>query len=114
MEGRVPDWAMRKFLTTNLERGEDGAWRWAINLSVLTAALPEVESNPLRAGERFEGPALFLRGGKSRYVSEEDAARITEFFPAARVETIATAGHNPHMETRAEFCSTVETFLSST
>jgi esterase len=125
MEGRVPDWAMRKFLTTNLERGEDGAWRWAINLPVLTAALPEVERNPLgagegesegesgRAGERFSGPVLVVRGGKSRYVTDEDLAKIAEFFPAARVETIAAAGHNPHMEARAEFCAVVGSFLSA-
>ncbi|MCU0793991.1 MAG: alpha/beta fold hydrolase [Opitutaceae bacterium] len=111
MEGRVPDWAMRKFLTTNLERAEDGAWRWAVNLPVLTAALPEVESNPLAADERFAGPVLFLRGGKSRYVREEDGAAITAHFPEARVETIADAGHNPHMETREEFCARAGAFL---
>ena len=113
MEGRVPDWGMRKFLTTNLERGEDGAWRWAINLPVLTAALPEMERNPLEAGEGFSGPALFVRGGKSRYVTDEDAANVNAFFPAARVETIAAAGHNPHMETRAELCAAVGAFLSA-
>ena len=115
MEGRVPDWGMRKFLTTNLERADDGAWKWAINLPVLTAALPEVERNPLDsdAGDRFSGPVLFVRGGRSRYVTDEDAAKATAFFPAARVETIAAAGHNPHMETRAEFCAAVGAFLSA-
>lgn len=110
-EARVPDWAMRKFLTTNLERGDDGAWRWLVNLPVLTAALPALEANPLQAGERFAGPALFVRGGKSRYVKDEDAAAIAAHFPAARLETIAAAGHNPHMETRAEFCAAVGKFL---
>lgn len=113
MEGRVPDWAMRKFLTTNLERAEDGAWRWAINLPVLTAALPEVERNPLVAGERFAGPTLFVRGGRSRYVREEDLAGIAEVFPGSRVETITAAGHNPHMETRVEFCAAVGAFLAA-
>ena len=112
MEGRVPDWAMRKFLSTNLERGEDGAWRWAVNLPVLTAALPEVEANPLAAGEKFSGPVLVVRGGRSRYVTEEDTPKITEHFPAARIETITSAGHNPHMETRVEFCAAVGTFLT--
>lgn len=116
MEGRVPDWAMRKFLTTNLERSENGSWKWAVNLSALTAALPEVEANPLRTGEGgradcFAGPAMFLRGGRSRYVADADAAVITAFFPAASIETIAAAGHNPHMETRAEFCAAVGAFL---
>ena len=112
MEGRVPDWGMRKFLTTNLERGDDGAWRWAVNLPALTRALPEVESNPLGASDGFAGPALFLRGGRSRYVKDEDAAAITAHFPSARIETIAAAGHNPHMETRAEFCAAVGAFLA--
>lgn len=112
MEGRVPDWAMRKFLTTNLERGEDGAWRWSVNLPVLTAALPALEENPLHEGEWFAGPTRVIRGGKSRYVKDEDVARLTEFFPAARIENIAAAGHNPHMETRVEFCTAVAGFLA--
>lgn len=111
MEGRVPDWGMRKFLTTNLERGEDGDWRWTVNLPVLTAALTQVEANPVGGGERFAGPVLVVRGGKSRYVTDEDAVKITEHFPAARLETIAAAGHNPHMETRADFCAAVGMFL---
>ena len=111
MEGRVPDWAMRKFLTTNLEHADDGVWRWAVNLPVLTAALPALEATPLLAGENFAGPTLFVRGGKSRYVKDEDAAAITAHFPAARIETIAAAGHNPHMETRVEFCAAVGAFL---
>ncbi len=113
MEGRVPDWGMRKFLTTNLERGEDGAWRWTVNLPVLTAALPEVERNPLADEERFAGRTLFIRGGRSRYVKDEDLGQIAWRFPASRVETIAAAGHNPHMETRAEFCAAVGGFLAT-
>jgi pimeloyl-ACP methyl ester carboxylesterase len=138
-EARVGDWAMRKFLTTNLERGEaggvsgeadsvsgeaggmsggagggsGGAWRWAVNLPVITAALPALEADPLREGGRFEGPALFVVGGKSNYVRGEDHAAIARHFPRARVETIATAGHNPHMETRAEFVRIVENFLKA-
>jgi pimeloyl-ACP methyl ester carboxylesterase len=46
-EARVPNWAMRKFLATNLERTEDGNWRWQINLPGLSRALPQMESNPL-------------------------------------------------------------------
>lgn len=111
-EGRVPDWGMRKFLTTNLERDPAGAWRWTVNLPVLTAALPEVEANPLDPADAFAGPALFVRGGKSRYVAETDHAAIASVFPASRITTIAAAGHNPHMETRAEFSAEVSAFLA--
>jgi esterase len=107
-EARVGDWAMRKFLTTNLERDEaGGGWRWQINLPVITAALPEIEGNPLASEDKFDGPVLFVTGGKSRYVREEDLSVITAHFPKARRVEIAGAGHNPHMETRAEFVAAV-------
>ncbi|AWI10565.1 alpha/beta fold hydrolase [Ereboglobus luteus] len=119
-EARVGDWAMRKFLTTNLERDEagganGGGWKWVINLPVITAALPELEANPLREGERFDGGALFVTGGKSSYVNtaegSDDRRVIARHFPNARIETIAASGHNPHMETRAEFVRLAESFL---
>ncbi|MBS0663294.1 MAG: alpha/beta fold hydrolase [Verrucomicrobia bacterium] len=107
LEGAVPDWAMRKFLVTNLEVGGAGGWRWMVNLPVLSAALGELEANPLRAGERFNGPTTFIVGGKSRYVRPEDLPVIHEYFPASRRETIAGAGHNPHIETREAFVALV-------
>jgi len=55
---------------------------------------------------------LFIRGGKSRYVKDEDTEKIAWHFPASRVETIAAAGHNPHMETRGEFCAAAGAFLA--
>jgi pimeloyl-ACP methyl ester carboxylesterase len=102
MEARVPDWAMRKFLTTNLERGERG-WRWVANLPVLTAALPEIERNPLSDADRYEGPARFIVGGRSPYVRPSDEAGILRHFPAADIVRLAECGHNPHIEARVPF-----------
>jgi pimeloyl-ACP methyl ester carboxylesterase len=106
-EARVPSWPMRKFLTTNLDRREDGTWFWQINLPVLTAALPALERNPLAADDRFAGPVLFLSGENSTYIEPADHATIRAHFPAADIRAIAGAGHNPHMETRAEFVAAV-------
>lgn len=102
-EGRVPGLAMRKFLAMNLERSADGRWRWAVNLPVLTRALPEMERNSLGADDRYEGPVLFIAGGRSSYVRPEDHPAIRRHFPGARIGTIAASGHNPHMDTREEF-----------
>jgi len=102
-EARVSDWAMRKFLATNLEAGTDGRWRWLINLPVLTKALPELEKNSLNPDDRYDGPALFVAGGKSRYVQASDHEAIRRHFPSVRIEIIAQSGHNPHMETRGQF-----------
>ncbi len=107
-EARVSDWAMRKFLTTNLERGEDGKWRWLIDLPALTQALPLMEGDSLQASDRYEGPTTFIVGGRSRYVRpEQDIAAIRAHFPAATVAVIPTSGHNPHMDARPEFVALV-------
>ena len=102
-EARIPSLSMRKFLATNLERVDGGGWRWAVNLPVLSAALPALEANCLAAGDRFTGPALFIAGGRSPYVQAGDHAAIREHFPAAHIATIPEAGHNPHMDARGEF-----------
>lgn len=108
-EARVNDWAMRKFLATNLERAPEGGqrWRWIVNLPVLTAALSALEKNPLGPEDRFEGATLLVVGGKSRYFAAEDHANVLKHFPNAKVETIAESGHNPHMEAREAFVARV-------
>ncbi len=102
-EARVPNWAMRKFLATNLESTPEGGWRWIINLRAMTAALPDLERNPLGPGDRYLGPALFIAGGASNYVQAGDLAAIAEHFPASRVETLPGSGHNPHIDARGPF-----------
>lgn len=106
-EGRVPDLGMRKFLATNLARGEDGRWQWAVNLPALTAALPRLEKDSLADDDRFDGPTLFIVGGKSRYVTEDDHAKIRRHFPQVKFAVLAESGHNPHMDAREAFVRAV-------
>ncbi len=106
-ESRVDDWAMRKFLLTNLERTNEGGWRWVVNLAALTAALPELEGVGIAPDDQYAGPTLFITGGKSRYVEAGDETAIRAHFPAARIEVIPTSAHNPHMEAREAFVALV-------
>jgi pimeloyl-ACP methyl ester carboxylesterase len=102
-EGRVDSRAMRKFLASILERDAEGHWRWTVNLPVLTAALPELVKDPLEANDRFDGPATFILGGKSRFVEAGDHAIIRRHFPAATIRIMPESGHNPHIEAREAF-----------
>jgi pimeloyl-ACP methyl ester carboxylesterase len=104
---RIPGWAERKFIATNLERLPGGGWKWQINLPAIAAALPGLERNPLGPGDRFGGAALFICGGKSAYVRQEDHAAILAHFPRARIAVLADSGHNPHIEAREALVAAV-------
>ena len=108
MEDRIPNWAMRKFIATNLERVAGGGWKWQFNLPAIRAALPELEKNPLLQADRFPGPALFVAGGKSAYVQPGDRGAILGHFPSATIVTLPDSGHNPHIESREAFVRAVE------
>lgn len=110
MEPYVESWALRKFLTTNLERDGEG-FRWVINLDVIEASLREIEKNPLREADRYEGDALFVMGGKSRYFAREEVPLLRRYFPASGLEVIAESGHNPHFECRERFVDIVSDFV---
>lgn len=95
----IPDWAFRKFLTTNLVRDpQTKGFRWAVNLDALQAALPELFRKGIDPTEGFSGPTLFLRGARSRFISPDDLGLIQGHFPHAALETVADAGHNVHFD----------------
>ena len=108
----VPDWGKRQFMLTNLARREDGAgFRWIINIDALEANQREIEGSPIGDSDRFEGPTLFLMGGKSDYFDREaDRTLIERSFPDAELQIIEASGHNPHFECREEFVSRVAKF----
>ncbi len=61
---------------------------------------------------RVEVPALLLRGASDGIVSADYLERYAALFPQARIETIAAAGHLPHVEQRATTAAKVLQFLN--
>ena len=61
---------LRDFLITNLVKSdEDGSFRWRINLDALEANFNSgVAQFPNVCGLRFDGPTLFIAGGRSDYI----------------------------------------------
>jgi esterase len=114
----VPDRPTRAFLMTNLARVDENdgnsGFRWLLNIDLLSR---DYVLETLRAWPEthqfapFAGPVLFLRGGKSNYVSDAafEAAKRT-LFPNAVLSTVAGAGHWLHAEKPADVVSAVESF----
>lgn len=106
----APDKNIRQFLLKNIGRDDRGNMCWKPNLPAIRANYQQVRSAlPTEPG--FNGPTVFVRGGKSDYLRDEDVFQIQQTFPAATIETIANAGHWVHAETPEEFIQIITRFL---
>jgi pimeloyl-ACP methyl ester carboxylesterase len=107
----APEPGVRAFLLQNLVF-EDGRARWRLNLDALEANMDALIGFPRLSG-RYDGPALFVHGGASDYVTDAHRSEILRLFPAARIVAIPGAGHWLHAEKPKEFLDATLRFLSS-
>ena len=84
--------------------------RWKLNLDVLGRDMDAIVGWPDTPG-RFDGPTLFLRGGRSAYVPDSAEPAIRAAFPQARIETVSDAGHWLHAEQPRAVEAAVRAFL---
>ncbi len=110
LESRIEDFGVRQFLLKNLTRNKNGNYRWKMNLEVITRHYPDI-LGPGIGEEIFEGDTLFIRGGKSKYIQDEDWPEILEHFPKAQLKTVPNVGHWVHAEAPDELLAEVMAFL---
>lgn len=91
-----------QFLMKNLYWVEPGQLAFRVNLPVLTKEIENI-GQALPQGTVFDKPTLFLRGGNSNYVKDEDFDGIRQHFPKVVFATIKNAGHWLHAEKPQEF-----------
>ena len=106
----ISSWAFRQFLLANLEQ-ENSQLAWKPNLRSLRNSIEELSANPLGESDRYDGPALFVRGGKSGYVRSEHFPLIKKHFPKSKITVLAEAGHDVHVEDREGFVRAIRSFL---
>ncbi len=106
----ISEHSIRQFLMKNLQRTDEGAFRWKMNLPVLVRDYDRILEG-LAPGRTFGGPTLLVRGSRSSYVPDADLPGIRQFFPAVRIESL-DAGHWVHVERPEELSSLVLDFLS--
>ncbi|GAA4508380.1 alpha/beta fold hydrolase [Hymenobacter ginsengisoli] len=107
----IPQPGVRQFLLKNLYRREDNSFAWRINLPALVENLAAV-GEEITAAQPFIKPTLFLRGGKSDYITPEDKLTgIPVLFPNSQVVTVPDAGHWLHAEKPEEVFGLVKNFV---
>lgn len=106
----IEEAGVRQFLMKSLYHPERGAFAWRFNLDAIEHNIELVGESVEEMG--FDGETLFIRGGRSDYILDEDWADIKTLFPNAYLETIDGAGHWLHAEKPQEFVDAVLDFLA--
>ena len=89
---------------------------WKANIPVLLQGLPELsdwDESILPTNATFDKPTLFIAGGRSSYVTEQDHEDIYRRFPKAQIETLPDVGHWVHAEAPDRFIEVLSEFLDS-
>lgn len=101
----------RGFLLKNLARHSDGHFYWQCNLPEIVKHYLKISSFPQQNAQTAL-PTLFIKGGQSDYIAEEDINLMQAYFANAQLEVIPSAGHLPHVQTPEQFSQLVAQFLA--
>ncbi|KAK7866277.1 hypothetical protein R5R35_007111 [Gryllus longicercus] len=110
LAANVQETLLRQFFLTNLVEGENGTFKWKMNLEALTTHFNNIASFP-HVDISFNGPTYFIGGSKSDFIKPEDHEKIKRFFPNAVFEYVEGAGHWLHAEKPTEFLEILCKFL---
>lgn len=115
LEEAAPHPTIRSFLLQNLQRSDEGGWRWLPNLEVLRRDLAELGGWPADAVENttYDGPVLWIAGATSPYVTDDYDTAMESLFPRERRVTIKDAGHWVHSEQPEVFTEVLARFLAA-
>lgn len=105
----ISDFGIRQFLLKNLTRVGDG-FKWKMNLDVIASKIEEVGKG-LNQNASFNKETIFIRGGNSDYILDDDFYLIKSIFTNSKIDTIDGAGHWLHAEKPMEFYDKVTAFL---
>jgi pimeloyl-ACP methyl ester carboxylesterase len=106
----ITDFGTRQFLLKSLYWQEPGQLAFRFNLPVFNKKIEEI-GMALPENAVFSKPTLFIRGGKSDYILNEDFENLKKHFPDSTIETIPDAGHWLHAENPKMFCKIASSFL---
>lgn len=110
LSGYIDDAGVKMFLLKNLY-WEGDRLQWRFNLKVIAEKIESVGER-ITSTEKFEGKTLFIKGEKSKYITDDDKSEILNLFPEAEIKTCANTGHWVHADNPECMLTTVRDFLS--
>ena len=111
LEVYIKNTSVRLFLLKNLYRNDKKEFAWKFNIIVLLDKLKNIEDASFVSGV-CKVPSLFIRGGDSDYLNDNDATLLKKHFSDFSIKTIERAGHWLHAEQPQVFYNEVMRFNS--
>lgn len=110
--GELNDLGTVFFLLKNLGRKKEGGFEWKANIQSLFDNYENIKTEISNHGQ-IDKEILFIKGGLSKYIQEEDIHDIKNIFPKAVVATIEDAGHWVHADQAEKLQTEVLNFLKA-
>lgn len=98
------------FLMKNLSYSREHGFRWKPYLKSIYRNIEEIGKGLENQGV-YNGPTLFVRGGKSDYILEKDLPVIKDHLPNYQLVTLPESGHWIHVDDPVGFMRETERFL---
>ena len=99
---KITDFGTRQFLLKNLYWRQQDQLAFRFNLDSFNRNIAII-GNSLNENFVYSKPTLFVRGGNSDYILDQDYIRIKKQFTSAEIVTIPNVGHWLHAENPIEF-----------
>lgn len=112
LASHIPDFGTRQFLLKSLYWQEPGQLAFRFNLSVFNQKIDQI-GKPLPENAIFLESTLFIRGGNSNYILDQDMVAIQHHFPKATLKSIPNVGHWLHAENPVQFYQFCIDFLKN-
>lgn len=110
MKPHLAEAGVRQFLMKSLFRPAKDQFDWRFNLKAIKLNIENIGQATDEMD--YDGDTLFLRGGNSNYITDDDWPDIKMLYPNSYLITIENAGHWLHAEKPQEFVEAVKDFLS--
>ncbi len=102
---------IRMYIMKNLYRIGKNRLSWRLNVKDIYENIEDVFEG-INSPYTFEKPSLFIKGGNSDYIIDEDIDPILKNFPLAQFKTIEGASHWVHADKPDELCAYFSEFLN--
>lgn len=112
LQPHITELGLRQFILQNLSH-ENGHFKWRINIDILEKDIHKILDFPIITNT-YHKPTFFLGGMNSDYIQEQHHAIIYQFFPQAKIDMIANAGHWLHIEQTDHIISKLDGMLNAT